>query len=306
MASDPYSVLGVSRGASADEIRKAFRKLAKQNHPDTNPNNTAAEERFKEVSGAFDILGDVEKRKKFDAGAIDADGRETFGGGGRGPWGPPPGGGHRETFEGVDLSDILGEMFGGARGAGPRGGGAGGGFGGFSQRGADVRARLDIDLEDAIKGGKRRIAFSDGRTIDVTIPAGAAEGQTLRLKGQGSPGRSGPGDAFIELTISPHAIFRREGETLVMDVPISVYDAVLGGKAEAPTPDGPVTLTIPKGANSGTRLRLKGRGLVDGDGRRGDLFARLVVTLPDTVDPELEKLAEAWRRERPYAPKRRA
>jgi DnaJ-class molecular chaperone len=314
LASDPYSVLGVSRGASADEIRKAFRKLAKQNHPDTNPNNKAAEERFKQVSGAFDILGDPEKRKKFDAGAIDADGRETFGGfgggGGRGPWGPAPGGGpgggaYRETFEGVDLGDILGEMFGGgARGG--RGGGAGGGFGGFSQRGADVRARLEIDLEDAIKGGKRRIAFSDGRTIDVTIPKGAAEGQTLRLKGQGSPGRSGAGDAFIELTIAPHPIFRREGETLVMDVPVTVYDAVLGGKADAPTPDGPVTLTIPKGANTGTRLRLKGRGLTDAQGRRGDLFARLVVALPDAVDPELEKLAEAWRRDRPYAPKRRS
>jgi DnaJ-class molecular chaperone len=315
LASDPYQVLGVSRGATADEIRKAFRKLAKANHPDTNPNNKAAEERFKQVSGAFDILGDPEKRKKFDAGAIDADGRETFGafggagfGGARGPWGPPPGGGpgsgaYRETFEGVDLGDILGEMFGG----GPRGGrgGAGGGFGGFSQRGGDVRAKLEIDLEDAIKGGKRRIAFSDGRTIDVSIPKGASEGQTLRLKGQGSPGRSGPGDAFIELTIKPHPIFRREGETLVMDVPVTAYDAVLGGKAEAQTPDGPVTLTIPKGANTGTRLRLKGRGLSDARGHRGDLFARLVVTLPDPPDAELERFAETWRKERPYAPKRK-
>ncbi len=316
MASDPYQVLGVSRGASADEIRKAFRKLAKQNHPDTNPNNKAAEERFKQVSGAFDILGDAEKRKKFDAGAIDADGRETFGGfggagfgGARGPWGPPPGGpgggAYRETFEGVDLGDILGEMFGGGARGGARAGGQGGGFGGFSQRGADVRAKLEIDLEDAIKGGKRRIAFSDGRTIDVSIPKGASEGQTLRLKGQGSPGRSGPGDAFIELTIKPHAIFRREGETLVMDVPVTAYDAVLGGKAEAPTPDGPVTLTIPKGANTGTRLRLKGRGLSDARGHRGDLFARLVVTLPDPPDSTLEKFAETWRKERPYTPKRK-
>jgi DnaJ-class molecular chaperone len=194
-------------------------------------------------------------------------------------------------------------MFGG----GPRGGrgGAGGGFGGFSQRGGDVRAKLEIDLEDAIKGGKRRIAFSDGRTIDVSIPKGASEGQTLRLKGQGSPGRSGPGDAFIELTIKLHPIFRREGETLVMDVPVTAYDAVLGGKAEAQTPDGPVTLTIPKGANTGTRLRLKGRGLSDARGHRGDLFARLVVTLPDPPDAELERFAETWRKERPYAPKRK-
>jgi DnaJ-class molecular chaperone len=314
LASDPYQVLGVPRTASADEIRKAFRKLAKANHPDTNPNNKEAEERFKRVSGAFDVIGDAAKRKKFDAGEIDADGRETFGGGfggaGQGgPWGPPPGGGfggggRGASFEGVDLNDILGEMFGGGRGGGGRGG-AGGGFGGFSQRGADVRARMDIDLEDAIKGAKRRIAFSDGRTIDVTIPKGAQEGQTLRLKGQGSPGRAGPGDAFIELNIAPHPIFRREGQTLVMDVPVSVYDAVLGGRAEAPTPDGPVTLTIPKGANTGTRLRLKGRGLSDAKGVRGDLFARLVVTLPDQPDPALEGFAETWKRERPYSPKRK-
>ncbi|MEO8113733.1 MAG: J domain-containing protein, partial [Phenylobacterium sp.] len=178
-------------------------------------------------------------------------------------------------------------------------------FGGFAQRGGDVRAQLEIDLEDAIKGGKRRIAFSDGRTIDVTIPKGAQEGQTLRLKGQGSPGRSGPGDAFIELMFQPHPIFRREGETLVMDVPVTVYDAVLGGKVEAPTPDGPVTLTVPKGADTGTRLRLKGRGLPDGKGHRGDLFARLVLALPEKPDPELEAFAETWRTKRPYAPRRR-
>ena len=315
MASDPYQVLGVPRTASADEIRKAFRKLAKANHPDTNPNNKPAEERFKQVSGAFDILGDAAKKKKFDAGEIDNDGRETFGGfgrgqgGGGGPWGPPPGGGHGAGFEGVDLGDILGEMFGGARG-GPRGGnpgggGQGGGFGGYSQRGGDVRARMEIDLEDSIKGAKKRVSFSDGRTIDVTIPKGAQEGQTLRLKGQGSPGRAGAGDALIELTIAPHKIFRREGADLIMDVAVTVYDAVLGGKAEAPTPDGPVTLTIPKGANTGTRMRLKGRGLSDAKGLRGDLFARLVVTLPETPDAALETFAETWKRERPYTPKRK-
>lgn len=312
MASDPYQELGVSRTASADEIRKAFRKLAKQNHPDTNPGNQAAEERFKRVSAAFDIVGDPEKRKKFDAGEIDADGRETMRGfsGGRGPWGAPPGGGAyengfgrgggpRESFEGVDLGDILGEMFGG------RGAGRGGGFGPFSQRGSDVRARLEIDLEESIRGAKKRIGFSDGRTIDVTIPKGAQDGQTLRLKGQGAPGRAGPGDAFIELSVAPHPVYRREGEVLVMDLPVTLYDAVLGGKIEAPTPDGPVTLTIPKGSNSGAKLRLKGRGLADAQGRRGDLFARLIVTLPDQPDAELERFAEAWKAKRPYAPRRR-
>jgi DnaJ-class molecular chaperone len=310
LARDPYQELGVARTASADEIRKAFRKLAKENHPDTNPGNKAAEERFKRVSAAFDIVGDPDKRKKFDAGLIDADGRETaggFGGGGfgGGGFGQGRGGGFRtESFEGVDLGDILGEMFGGgARGG--RGGGAGGGFGGFSQRGADTRARLEIDLEDAIRGGKRRIAFSDGRTIDVTIPKGAQDGQTLRLKGQGAPGRSGPGDAFIEIAIAPHPVFKREGDSLVMDLPVTFYDAVLGGKVEAATPDGPVMVTVPKGSNTGARLRLKGRGLADAKGGRGDLFARLVVVLPDAPDAALEAFAEEQKAKRPYSPKRR-
>jgi DnaJ-class molecular chaperone len=203
----------------------------------------------------------------------------------------------------IDLNDLFGDILGRNRGAGA---GAGGGFGGgFAAKGADVRARLDIDLEEAIKGGKKRVAFSDGRTIDVTIPAGAQEGQTLRLKGQGSPGRGGQGDALIELAIKPHPVYRPENGALVMDLPISVPDAVLGGKVEAPTPDGPVTLTVPKGSNSGAKLRLKGRGLADAKGHRGDLFARLVVTLPDAPDAELEKFAETWRDKRPYAPKRR-
>ncbi|KQW72890.1 molecular chaperone DnaJ [Phenylobacterium sp. Root77] len=305
MARDPYQELGVSRSASADEIRKAFRKLAKQHHPDTNPGNKAAEERFKQVSAAFDILGDVEKRKKFDAGEIDADGRETmrgFGGGPFGQQGSPWGaqGRQSETMEGADLSDLFSEILGRRSG-----GGGGGGFGGFSQRGSDVRAKLEIELEEAIHGAKRRIAFSDGRTIDVTIPKGAEEGQTLRLKGQGSPGRGGPGDAFIELVMRPHPIFRREGDALVMDLPVSIPDAVLGGKVEARTPDGAVTLTVPKGANSGQSLRLKGKGLSDSRGKRGDLLARIVLMLPEKADHELETFAERWRKERPYTPKKK-
>jgi DnaJ-class molecular chaperone len=303
LAQDPYQELGVSRTASADEIRRAFRKLAKQYHPDQNPDDKAAEERFKRISAAFDVVGDDEKRKKFDRGDIDADGHDTMRGfrpGGAGPrGGAGPGFGQGPEFEGVDLNDIFGDMF-GARAGGARG------FGGFSSRGQDVRAQVEISIEDAVKGARRRIGFSDGRTIDVTIPKGAAEGQVLRLKGQGSPGRAGAGDALIELTIAPHPVYRREGDALVMDVLVSAPDAILGGKVEAPTPEGPVTLTVPKGSNSGVVLRLKGRGLASGaGGKRGDLLARLVVSLPDGPDPELEAFAEAWRRERPYTPRRK-
>ena len=314
MARDPYQELGVARSATADEIRKAFRKLAKQFHPDANQGNAEAEERFKRVSGAFDIIGDPDKRKKFDRGEMDADGRDQHPGfGGGSPFGPGGASGGRYRpgpgspgFEGVDINDILGDMFG--RGAGGPGAGRGGaGFGGFGgpTKGADLRAHLDIDLEDAIRGGKKRIAFSDGRTLEVNIPKGAQDGQTLRLKGQGAGGRGGPGDALIEIGIKPHPIYRREGDVLHMDLPITVPDAVLGGKVEAPTPDGAVTLTVPRGSNSGAQLRLKGRGFVNAKGQRGDLLARLMITLPETVDPALEKIAEQWRKERPYAAKRK-
>lgn len=309
MARDPYLELGVPRSASADDIRKAFRKLAKQYHPDANQGDSTAEEKFKRVSAAFDILGDEDKRRKFDRGEIDADGRDQHPGfGGGGPFGPGGASGGRYRagpgspgFEGVDINDILGDVFGQR---GPGGARAGFGFGGGG-RGQDLRAHLDIDLEEAIKGGKKRIAFSDGRTLEVTIPKGAQDGQTLRLKGQGAGGRAGPGDALIEIGLKPHPLYRREGEVLYMDLPISVPDAVLGGKIDAPTPDGPVTLTVPRGSNSGAQLRLKGRGFVNAKGQRGDLLARLVVTLPETPDPQLEKFADAWRRERPYSPKRR-
>jgi DnaJ-class molecular chaperone len=300
LAQDPYQELGVSRTASADEIRRAFRQLAKKHHPDANPGDKAAEERFKRISAAFDLLGDEEKRKKYDAGEIDAEGRESM----RGFAGGPFGGGRQQEFEGADLGDILNEMFGQrAAGGGGRGGGGFGGFGGFSQRGADVRARLEIDLEDALRGGTKRIVY-EGKTFDVNIPKGAFDGQMLRLKGQGAPGRAGPGDALIELIIRPHTVFRRDGDTLFMELPITVQDAILGGKVEAPTPNGPVTLSIPPGSNSGSTLRLKGRGMMGPQGRRGDLMARLIVMLPDEPDEEFKRFAEKSRAERPYAPRR--
>jgi DnaJ-class molecular chaperone len=313
LAQDPYQELGVGRGASADEIRRSFRKLAKQLHPDKNPGDAKSEERFKRVSAAFDILGDEDKKKKFDRGEIDADGREVQRGySGGNPYsgaGPFAGGFRREgpgfkaegaeSMEGVNFDDILGEMFG-------RGGGGGGR--GFQSKGSDVRARLEIDLEDAVKGVVRRITFGDGKTLEVSIPKGAADGQTLRLRGQGHPGRNGgaAGDVLVELAIRRHPVFRAEGADLHMDLPISVPDAVLGAKVDAPTPEGVVALTVPKGSNSGARLRLKGRGGVDPEtGRRGDLFAHLVVTLPEPEDEHLIKLAERWRAERPYVAKRK-
>ncbi|MCV0414833.1 MAG: molecular chaperone DnaJ [Brevundimonas sp.] len=314
MASDPYKELGVSRGASADEIKKAFRKLAKELHPDKNPGDKITEEKFKRVTAAFDILGDAEKRKKFDAGQIDAEGNEQFRGfgGGRGgnPFGQGMGGGMgggpggfshtggpggRANFEGIDLDELFG-MFGGAgRQRGARD---------FTARGQDVKATLEISLEDAIAGATRRIQFSDGRTLDVTIPKGASDGQVIRLRGQGAPGRGAEnGDALIELKIEAHPVYRREGADLTMDLPVSVPDAVLGGKVRVPTPEGVVQMTVPKGSNSGQVLRLKGRGAFAG-GKRGDLLAKLVVTLPDEQDETLRAFAEDWRAKRPYTPGR--
>lgn len=301
MAGDPYKELGVARGASADEIKKAFRKLAKELHPDKNPGDKAAEERFKRITAAFDLLGDAEKRAKYDRGEIDADGREQFrappGGGGRsGGFGGFGGSGGRGGFEDIDLEELFGAFGGGGRTAGR------GGFGGG--KGQDVRATLDISLEDSIAGTTRRIQFSDGRMLDVVIPKGASEGQVIRLKGQGAPGRGGQaGDALIELKIAPHPVFKRDGADLTMDLPVSVPDAVLGGKIQVPTPEGAVMMTIPKGSNSGKVLRLKGRGAYAG-GKRGDLLARLAVTLPETPDDELIRFATEWREKRPYKPGR--
>lgn len=300
MAGDPYKELGVARTASAEEIKKAFRKLAKDLHPDKNPGDKAAEERFKRVTAAFDLLGDKDKRAKFDRGEIDADGREQFRGfgGGAGGGRTGPGGGFsgfgggaggpggRGNFENIDLDELFG-MFGGqGRQRGARD---------FTPKGQDVRATLEISLEDSITGATRRIQFPDGRTLDVTIPKGAGDGQVIRLRGQGAPGRLGQaGDALIELKIAPHPLYRREGADLVMDLPISAPDAILGGKVTVPTPEGRVVMTVPRGSNSGKVLRLKGRGGHVG-GRRGDLLAKLVVTLPDPHDAALVKYAETWR-----------
>ena len=298
MAGDPYKELGVARGASQDEIKKAFRKLAKELHPDKNPGNREADERFKRVTAAFDLLGDAGKRAKFDRGEIDADGREQFRGyGGGQPGGNPfgQGGGARGGFENIDLDEIFGGMFsGGARSGGTRGG--------FGSKGQDLRATLEISLEDSISGATRRIQFSDGRTLDVAIPKGAADGQTIRLKGQGMPGRGGDnGDALIEMKLAPHPLFTRDGGDLTMDLPVPLPDAVLGGKVPVRTPEGTVSMTIPKGSNSGKVLRLKGRGAF-ANGKRGDLLAKLMIQLPEDDDGALTRLAQTMRDSGPFKP----
>jgi DnaJ-class molecular chaperone len=310
VAGDPYKELGVSRGASADEIKKAFRKLAKELHPDKNPGDKPAEERFKRITAAFDLLGDAEKRAKFDQGQIDADGREQYAGfgGGRGGGGAGPGGfsgfggfgqesgpGGRASFDNIDLDELFGRFGGG-------GGARAGARSPINGKGSDVRATLDISLEDSITGATRRIQFSDGRTLDVAIPKGAGDGQTIRLKGQGAPGRGGPaGDALIELKISAHPVFKIDGADLTMDQPVSLYDAVLGGKIPVRTPEGTVNMTIPKGSTSGKVLRLKGRGAF-ANGQRGDLLAKLMIVLPEGEDEALTKLAQKRRDEGPMRP----
>ena len=313
MAGDPYKELGVSKGATADEIKKAFRKLAKELHPDKNPGDKAAEERFKRITGAFDLLGDAEKRAKFDQGQIDADGREQYAGFGGGRGGGAGAGGFsgfggfsgagagagaggpggRASFDDIDLEELFGRFGGGAKA---------GGRSPFNGKGSDVRATLDISLEDSITGATRRIQFSDGRTLDVAIPKGAGDGQTIRLKGQGAPGRGGPaGDALIELKISAHPVFKVDGADLTMDQPVSLYDAVLGGKIPVRTPEGTVSMTIPKGSTSGKVLRLKGRGAF-ANGQRGDLLAKLMIALPESEDEALTKLAQKRRDEGPMRP----
>jgi DnaJ-class molecular chaperone len=319
VAGDPYSELGVKRDASDAEIQKAFRKLAKELHPDTNKDNKVAEERFKRVTAAYDFLKDADKRKKFDRGEIDADGREIFRGFGGGAGagrasGSPFGGGRSTQFEGMDIDDIMGMFGGGARGGSPFGGGFGGAREQAPTKGSDVKIKLDIDLLDTIIGNTRRVLLSDGRTLDVNIPKGSRDGQTLRLKGQGSPspsGRGPHGDAMVELQLKPHPIFRLDGNDLHMDLFVSLPDAILGGKVQASTPDGPVSVNLAKGSNSGAILRLKGRGAYEAKGgTRGDLFAHVVLAMPDKgvdgipadLKADFTALMERWRDKGGYTP----
>jgi DnaJ-class molecular chaperone len=285
---DPYATLGVARTASEDEIRKAYRKLARKHHPDVNPNDRKAEERFKEISFAYEILSDKDKRARFDEfgmqglaeGFDPAQAREYARwsqGASRSPF--------HETFTqtgDVDLEDLLSGMFGGRRARGPA-------------RGRDAEGDIEVEFLDAVRGGEVRVQVAGRGTLRVKIPPGSETGTKIRLAGQGDSGDSGApaGDLFLTLHVRPHAFFRREGRDLHLDLPVTISELVLGASVEVPTPDGPVTMKIPARSTSGRVLRLRGKGAAKlGAAERGDLYVRLVAELPDPADPRLEAIAK--------------
>lgn len=307
---DLYSTLGVARGASEADIKKAYRKLAKELHPDRNKDNPKATERFSKVTQAYDILTDKDKRAQYDRGEIDEDGnprmpfgygaggRRTAGGGPdfRGPNGEPfefTGGG-----EAADLSDLFEGLFGGLGGK-RSGGGGGGPFSGFGrrsappQKGADVGYRLEVPFEDAAALKGQRVTLSSGKTLDIKLPAGVEEGTKIRLAGQGQVGPGGNGDAIVTIAIKPHRFFQRDGDNIRLDLPVTLNEAVTGAKVRVPTVDGPVMLSIPRGASSGKVLRLKGKGFTAKGGQRGDQLVTLMIDLP-ADDAQLAAFAEGW------------
>lgn len=270
-AADPYSVLGVARGSTDADIKKAYRKLAKELHPDTNKDNKAASERFSRVTAAYDLLSDKDKRARFDRGEIDGDGNPAapfgFGGGGGG------GGGFQSG--GADFGDIFEGLFGGRAGRG--------GFGGRAAppaKGANAAYRLAVSFEDAAAGRPQRITLGDGKTIDLKLPNGVENGTQMRLAGKGEPGPAGHGDAIVTIQIGSHPFYRRDGDAVRLDLPVTLAEAVLGGAVRVPTVDGPVMLNVPAGSSSGQTLRLKGKGFTGKSGTRGDQLVTLEIAIP--------------------------
>lgn len=283
---NPYDVLGVEKGAGQADIKKAYRSLAKELHPDVNPGDKIVEQRFKEVTAAYQLLNDANQRQKFDRGEINADGspKRNFGFGSRS--GGSPGGGGFGGFE-ADADDLFGDLFGRRRGARTRT---------ASMRGKDVSYTVKIPFEESVLGVRRRIKLYDGKTIDVDIPPGTENGQTLRLKQQGMPGMGGgeTGDAFVEVQVETHKFYERDGMDIFVDVPVTLGEAVLGAKITVPTLHGPVSVSVPRGANTGTSLRLKGKGVNPRKGGPGDQYIRLKIMLPDKPDPDLIEFVENW------------
>lgn len=294
---NPYEVLGVAPTASAAEMQSAYRKLAKKLHPDLNPGDKTAEEKFKEVAGAYDLLSDAEKRKRFDSGEIDASGAERpqhqyyrdFAGSDQGhPYADTAG-----FADFMDADDAFAELL--RRGQRGR----------ANRRGQDMHFRLPIDFVDSIVGASKRLTLPDGGTLDVKIPPGLVDGQVLRLKGKGAPGagKGGAGDALIEVEVLPDRRFTREDDDISLELPISLSEAVLGGRIRVPTPTGDVTMSVPKGSNTGTTLRLKGKGAPHRGGGQGDQFVRLKVVLPKSPDPELEAFVTNWSAGKDFNPR---
>ena len=306
--SDPYSVLGVVKTASDDDIRKAFRKLAKKHHPDLNPGDKKAEATFKEISQANDLLSDKDKRRRFDAGEIDAAGNEMPPRGFYRDQAGGPGGakyhrsGGQEEF--VDMGGIFSEMFGQRRGFG---GARGFDEEEFAMGGRPVSYTLPVPFLVAARGGKQRVGLPDGKTLDIDVPEGTVDGTTLRLKGQGMPGANGrpAGDAYVEIRVQPHAFFEARDSNIHLELPVTVTEAALGGKIKVPTIGGPVMLNVPAGSNTGTSLRLKGRGLLDRkSSQRGDQYVKLKVVLPDKPDDKLKEFLEGWDAGKGYDPRK--
>ena len=310
MALDLYQRLGLKRGASEAEIKKAYRSLAKQLHPDRNKDNPDAAKRFGEITQAYDLLSDKDKRARYDRGEIDEEGnpKMPFGsgfggrpGGGAAGGGMGGGAGGFEGFEtnfgdAAELSDLFEGLFGAAQAGRGRGGG---GFAGFRQRarapqkGADIAYRLKVPFVDAVALKAQRITLADGKTIDLKLPRGLEDGTKIRLSGRGQEAPAGRGDAIVTIEIQPHRFFRREGNNIRLDLPVTLKEAVLGAKVRVPTPEGPVMLTVPKGTSSGKVLRLKGRGFTGKDGKRGDQLVAIEVDVPSN-DAALQQFAEQW------------
>jgi DnaJ-class molecular chaperone len=297
---DPYAILGVKREATQDEIRSAYRQLAKKLHPDLNPGDKQAEEKFKQVAAAYDLLGDPDKRARFERGEIDASGAERpreryyrdFHAADAQNHPYSTAGGFADFMENEDiLADILGR---------------GGGRTRFRMRGQDVHYRLPVDFVEAVNGATKRITMPDGATLDVVIPAGTRDRQVLRLRAKGGPGigDAPSGDALVEIEVRPHKLFTRKDDDIHLDLPISLPEAVLGAKLDVPTPTGAVRMTVPKGANTGSVLRLKGKGVARKDGSRGDEYVTLKIVLPEQPDAEIEEFARRWQAGQSHDPRR--